>query len=169
MTLTASQSSADTPNESNVSQLEQLEARIDAMDALIERYPPERVATDLLELSEEVLKIWIVARGEVPTVEKKEGFALLALHRQGCRGEPSFNACRETCREIVYHYNLVLGEPAFKDISNCLRRMIMVARHLCLFVSGKIQVAGLGEFCCSSKPLRQNTPDVSHPFAPTSE
>jgi hypothetical protein len=23
-----------------------------------------------------------------------------------------------------------------------------------LFVSGKLQVAGLGEFCCASKPLR---------------
>ncbi len=157
MMMTASSTSAENQNKSNLSQLEQIEARIDAMDALVERYPAERVATDLLELSEEVLKIWIIARGEFPTTEKKEGFALLALHRQGSRGEPSFNACRETCREIVYHYNLVLGEPAFQDLPNCLRRMIMVARHLCLFVSGKMQVAGLGEFCCSSKPLQENT------------
>jgi hypothetical protein len=29
----------------------------------------------------------------------------------------------------------------------------MVANHLYLFVSGKMQVAELGDFCCSSKPL----------------
>lgn len=147
--------STEATNKGNFSQLEQIEARIDAMDALIERYPPGRVATDLLELCEEVLKIWIIARGGIPSTEKKEGFTLLALQRQGSRGEPSFNACRETCREIVYHYNLVSGEPSFQGVSKRLRQMIMVARHLCLFVSGKMQVAGLGEFCCSSKPLRE--------------
>ncbi len=157
MTTTTSQPTAERPNSSRLLQLDQIEARIDGMAALIESYPAARIATDLLELSEEVLKIWIVARGEIPTTEKKEGFALLALQRQGSRGEPSFNACRETCREIVYHYNLVLGEPAFQDIANCLRLMIMVARHLCLFVSGKMQVEGLGEFCCSSKPLMERT------------
>jgi hypothetical protein len=35
-----------------------------------------------------------------------------------------------------------------------LRLMIMVVRHLALFISGKLEVAGLGEFCCASKPLR---------------
>jgi hypothetical protein len=32
----------------------------------------------------------------------------------------------------------------------------MVARHLALFVGGKLEVAGLGEFCCASRPLRQH-------------
>ena len=32
--------------------------------------------------------------------------------------------------------------------------MIMVVRHLALFIAGKLEVAGLGEFCCASKPLR---------------
>jgi hypothetical protein len=30
----------------------------------------------------------------------------------------------------------------------------MVARHLVLFIDGKLENAGLGEFCCSSRPLR---------------
>jgi len=29
----------------------------------------------------------------------------------------------------------------------------MVAKHLLLFVGGKLEVAQLGEFCCSSRPL----------------
>jgi hypothetical protein len=34
--------------------------------------------------------------------------------------------------------------------------MAMVARHLFLFISGKMQDAQLGEFCCSSRPLHAN-------------
>jgi len=32
--------------------------------------------------------------------------------------------------------------------------MQMVSKHLFLFISGKMQVAELGDFCCSSKPVR---------------
>jgi len=108
----------------------------------------------LLRASEEVLEHWITARGEIPTDDKREGFRLLALHRQGAKGDPSFNACRETCREIVYHYNLVTMQPEHSDITDRLYMMGLVSKHLYLFVSGKLQVAGLGEFCCAAKPIR---------------
>jgi len=32
--------------------------------------------------------------------------------------------------------------------------MTLLVKHLLLFVSGKLQVAGLGDFCCASRPLR---------------
>lgn len=112
-------------------------------------------ARRLLALSEEVLECWIAARGEVPTTEEREGFRLLALHRQGAQGVPSFNACRETCREIAYHYNVVCAEPCGPPASSRQRMMAMLAKHLALFVSGKMQVEGLGDFCCASRPLRQ--------------
>lgn len=110
-------------------------------------------ARTLLGLSEEVLEHWIAARGEIPTDDRKEGFRLLALHRQGARGVPSFNACRESCREIAYHYNLLIadGDPA---AAYRQRMMSLLTRHLFLFVSGKMQVEGLGDFCCASRPLR---------------
>ena len=111
-------------------------------------------AADMLALGEEVLEHWIVAHDGEPTLDKKEGFRLLALHRQGAKGVPSFNACRETCRELVYHHNLVMasdGDDA--EAQKALTMMGLVATHLYLFVSGKMQVAGLGDFCCSSKPL----------------
>jgi hypothetical protein len=115
---------------------------------------PGAAANELLALGEEVLEHWIVARGLAPTNETREGFRLLALHRQGAAGEASFNACRETCRELVYHYNLVTQQPDHPDTKQRLALGAMVAMHLYLFVSGKLQVAGLGEFCCSSRPLR---------------
>ena len=120
--------------------------------------PDTKVAADnLLRASEEVLEHWIEARGEVPTQDEREGFRLLALHRQGAKGDPSFNACRETCREVVYHYNLITMQPEHSDITDRLYMMGLVSKHLYLFTSGKLQVAGLGEFCCSSKPIRSAT------------
>ncbi len=111
-------------------------------------------AAELLQASEEVLEHWITARGDVPTSDKREGFRLLALHRQGGKGDPSFNACRETCREIAYHYNLVRMRDVYSDITDRLSMLAMISKHLYLFVSGKMQVAELGEFCCSAKPIR---------------
>jgi hypothetical protein len=112
-------------------------------------------ADELLTLGEGILETWLLARGDTPTTREVEGFRLLALHRQGARGEPSFNACRETCRELVYHHNLVQLDPAHPDTARRLHLAAMVARHLALFIGGKLEVAGLGEFCCSSRPLRQ--------------
>ncbi len=110
--------------------------------------------TALLSLGEAVLEEWITVRGETPTDSHREGFRLLALHRQGAKGEPSFNACRETCRELVYHYNLIALEPDHPETPLRLKLAAMVAMHLYLFVSGKMEVSGLGEFCCSSRPLQ---------------
>jgi len=115
-------------------------------------------AERLLALAEEVLENWVAARGGTPTDGTSEGFRLLALHRQGARGVPSFNACRETCREIVYHHNLLRAEPGHELLGpQCERMMVMLVKHLALFVSGKLQVEGLGEFCCASRPLREES------------
>jgi hypothetical protein len=128
-----------------------IEAELDAFTASADGPPAARA---LLALAEEVLEQWVVARGEMPTHEHREGFRLLALHRQGARGEPSFNACRETCREIAYHYNLLCLQPDANADARRQRMMAMLAKHLALFVGGKMQSANLGEFCCSSRALR---------------
>lgn len=114
------------------------------------------VSRELLEIGEVILERWLEAHGAKPTGKLSEGFRLLALHRQGARGDPTFNACRETCRELVYHRNLVRLDPAHTDAARRLRLGAMVAKHLALFVGGKLETAGLGEFCCSSRPLRQH-------------
>ncbi len=112
---------------------------------------------ELLELGEAVLALWIRAKSKDPMTEKHEGFRLLALHRQGARNDPSFNACRETCRELVYHFNLILLQQSEnKPTDETLHMMALVANHLVLFVGGKMNEAGLGDFCCSSRPLHQD-------------
>lgn len=117
--------------------------------------PGIEAAPELLALGEEVLEHWVAAQGLEPTRDAREGFRLLALHRQGCTDEPSFNACRETCRELVYHYNLVSLDAQHPDTVQRLRMMALVANHLFLFVAGKLQVRELGDFCCASRPLRE--------------
>ena len=125
-----------------------------AMQAAGAKPDPLAGARELLALAEEVLEHWVTAKGGVPTDDEREGFRLLALHRQGARGDPSFNACRETCREVAYHYNLITLQPDAAEITDRLQMMMMVSSHLYLFISGKMQVAQLGDFCCSSKPIR---------------
>jgi hypothetical protein len=111
-------------------------------------------ARTLLVVGEEILENWLVAHGREPTYRTSEGFRLLALHRQGAKGDPSFNACRETCRELVYHHNVILADVHAEEASAQATMMHFVLNHLYLFISGKMEVAGLGEFCCSSRDLR---------------
>ncbi len=128
-----------------------LDARLDAAAGFAQ---PREAARAMLGIAEDVLAQWVVARGGEPTSDTREGFRVLALHRQGAQDVPSFNACRETCREIVYHYNLLCKESRDADSARRRRMMSLLVRHLALFVGGKMEVEGLGEFCCASRPLR---------------
>lgn len=121
---------------------------------------PSEAAAQLLALAEETLEAWSAARGETATAERREGFRLLALHHEGARGVPSFNACRETCREIAYHYNVLRSGVPAPEAQRLVTMMVFLVRQLALFVSGKLQVEGLGEFCCASKPLRQEASTI---------
>ena len=141
---------------------EDIEARIAALGQGGSEAVP--AARELLALGEEVLETWIAARGDVPTDELKEGFRILALHRQGAKGDPSFNACRETCREIVYLRNVVTEyDGDMPEARHSLRLQSMVVKHLALFVGGKMVEAGLGDFCCSSRPIRHSDAAAAGP------
>lgn len=111
-------------------------------------------ARTYLTAGEEIVEHWLVAHDRAPTSRQSEGFRLLALHRQAAKGDPSFNACRETCRELVYHHNVILAEPDAKVAAARAAMMRFVLNHLYLFIGGKMEVAGIGEFCCSSRDLR---------------
>ena len=124
----------------------------DAIEARIERLGA--APAELLAVGEEILEHWLEARGEIPGREEREGFRLLALHRQAARGDPSFNACRETCRELVYRYNLIALDPEHPETARRLKLAAMVAKHLCLFVGAKMAEARIGEFCCASRNAR---------------
>jgi len=141
-----------------VKTIDAIERELDGLPALGEGAAAARW---LLKLAEEVLEAWVAARGGVPTQEQREGFRLLALHRQGAQDLPSFNACRETCREIAYHYNLLALPAPQEQAAQRLKMMGLLVRHLALFVGGKLEVEKLGDFCCASRPLRTGSGDHS--------
>lgn len=136
--------------------LADIETRIEAIRANADGRPAADAAAELLRLGEGVLEHWVAARGETPTRATHEGFRLLALHRQGARGEPSFNACRETCRELVYLHNLIAATADPAALRRNLGLAARVALHLYFFVAGKLQDAQLGEFCCSSRDRQRD-------------
>ncbi len=134
--------------------LADIEAGIDRLERNTAK--PVEAAGEMLKFGEETVEHWLVAHDKAPTDELKEGFRLLALHRQAAQGDPSFNACRETCRELVYYHNLITLDALHAETNQRLAMMAMVARHLYLFITGKMQESQLGDFCCSSRPLHAN-------------
>ncbi len=146
-----------------------IEARIDGILMLTEPpCDPVALAERALDDGETLLEAWLTAKGQQPTSETVEGFRLLALHRQGARGDPSFNAARETCRELVYLRNVIaLYDDDAAEAFRHLRLQAMVLRHLSLFLGGKLVESGLGDFCCASRPLHDQArqPRVQQPQA----
>lgn len=137
-----------------------------AIEEWIEQWSLESAATagaaapqELLAAAEAVLEHWLVAHEKAPTQDRHEGFRLLALHRQAAKGDPSFNACRETCREAAYRYNLANAESVPEAWRTNLATMRRVVQHLVYFVGGKLRNAQLGEFCCASRPIRTTAGD----------
>ena len=126
------------------------------LDELIAKPPTPADAEEFLSLGEQTLEHWVMAKGREPTQDQREGFRLLALHRQGADKDPSFNACRETCRELAWHYNLLTQQMDHPESARRARMMGWVAKHLYLFISGKMETEQLGDFCCASKPLRES-------------
>ena len=106
-------------------------------------------ADRLLQMGEAILENWLIAHNQTPTQERYEGFRLLGLHRQGAKLDPSFHACRETCRELIYQINLYHMKKDLQQITLAS----LVAIHLLLFIQGKMEVQELGEFCCNSKAV----------------
>ncbi len=131
------------------------------LDADVPDGSPAAIAADYLALADETMLHWLAARELEPTDAKKEGFSLLAWHRQACKGDPTFNACRETCREIAYHYNLVTLDPEHEATRARLNMMRMVTKHLYLFITNKMMDEKVGEFCCSSKVNRLNKHEIN--------
>jgi len=115
---------------------------------------PAETKSMLLDAGESALVRWVGAHGSEPTQDRVEGFRLLALHRQAALRDPTFNACRETCRELVYQCNAAEAQADAGERVRHFRLAAAVATHLFLFIDGKLENEKLGEFCCSSRPLR---------------
>jgi hypothetical protein len=132
--------------------------RLDAIRGLPDgelRAEADAIALELLDIGEVAIESGLTGRGKKVEERPVEGFRLLGLHRQGAKGDPSFNACRESCRELVYRTNCARSGADTDNVAQQLRLGAMVARHIVLFIDGKLETSGLGEFCCSSRNLHE--------------
>ncbi len=128
--------------------------RIAAMDDAAIAAQRADLHRTLLASGEQSVSRWLEAHGQQPTQETHEGYRLLALHRQAARPDPSFNACRESCRELIYQCNVAAASDDVHSIGQHTRLAANVAKHLLLFIDGKLENSRMGEFCCAARPLR---------------
>ena len=119
--------------------LDEIERRLDRL-ASGGSHGKETVA-ELLRLGEEVLEHWIAARGETPTQERREGFRLLALHRQLVRqgGSSLADALRvgATIQEIsILDLREYRAETDDEDLQMVYENLLRASRnHLRVFAA----------------------------------
>lgn len=106
---------------------------------------PPPIAAELLQIGEEILEHWILAKGETPADESEEMLRLLALQAQSIALDPRFETCRAACLEIVDQGNLVTAAPDHAQTAERLLVAVAAAFHLYSFVTSRMAEAGLRE------------------------
>ena len=126
--------------------------------------PRRRAAGDRRDGAGELARPPRARRRPTATVE---GFRLLALHRQGARGDPSFNACRETCRELVYHRNCVLPRaPDADDVARASASARWWRATWCCSSTASWRSPASASSAARRAPLRSATPRSPPPANP---
>jgi hypothetical protein len=128
--------------------LQDIEDRLELLKMTLGLFAPEEplpIATELVQLGEEILEHWILARGEAPASESEETLRLLALQAQSTALDPRFDACRAACLELIDQHTLVVGEPEHSATVERLLVAVATAFHLYSFVTSRMAEAGLRE------------------------
>jgi hypothetical protein len=128
--------------------LQDIEDRLELLKMTLGMFAPEEpapIAAELVQLSEEILEHWLLAKGETPAEQSDETLRLLALQTQCAATEPSFEACRSACLEVLDQGNLVAAEPEHAATVERLLVAVAAAFHLYSFVTSRMAEAGLRE------------------------
>lgn len=111
-------------------------------------FPPEEpgpIAAELVQIGEEILEHWLLARGETPAAANETELRLLTLQAQCTALEPRFEGCRTACLELIDQANLVTGEPEHAATAERLLVAVAADFHLYSFVTSRMAEAGLRE------------------------
>ncbi len=128
--------------------LQDVEDRLELLKMTLGMFAPEEpapIAAELVQLGEDILEHWLLARGETPADETGETLRLLALQAQSAGLEPGFEACRAACLELIDQGNLVAAEPEHAATVDRLLVAVAAAFHLYSFVTSRMAEAGLRE------------------------
>jgi hypothetical protein len=127
--------------------LQDIEDRLELLKMTLGLFPPEEpppIATELVQIGEEILEHWVLAKGAIP-VTQSEGARLLALQAQCTATEPRFETCRAACLELVDQASLVTADPDHEATAERLLVAVGADFHLYSFVTSRMAEAGLRE------------------------
>ena len=97
-------------------------------------------AAELVLLGEQVLEHLDRRQARDADLGAPRGLSIAGTAPARRQGRPrSFKAA--PARELVYHFNLATAAPADVETVRRVRLAALVAKHLCLFVAGKLETA----------------------------
>ncbi len=115
-----------------------------------------RLADELLLIGETALESWVRSRGETPTEATVGGLPAAGAAPPGRARRAELQRLPRDLPRAGLSPQLRRRRDRCAETVRKLRLGAMVARHLVLFIDGKLETAGLGEFCCSSRAVRQH-------------
>jgi hypothetical protein len=128
--------------------LQDIEDRLELLKMTLGLFAPEEpgpIVAELVQLGEESLEHWLLARGETPAAGNEKELRLLTLQAQCTALEPRFEGCRAACLELIDQTNLVAGEPEHAATAERLLVAVAADFHLYSFVNSRMAEAGLRE------------------------
>lgn len=136
------------------------------LEAGVQGHEPLPRLDRLLAMAEEILVTWLARCGAGADPGMVEGSLLLSLHRQVCRCQPGFDACRELCREIVARRSVALLYP--EEAARAHAEMAAKVLQLALFVAegmargpaAETGRPGAAELCDFLPPPAQPGPEL---------
>lgn len=106
---------------------------------------PPPIAIELVQLGEETLEHFLLARDETPAEANDKELRLLTLQAQCAALDARFDSCRAACLEVIDQTNLVAGEPEHAATAERLLVAVAADFHLYSFVTSRMAEAGLRE------------------------
>jgi hypothetical protein len=113
--------------------LDALDRRIGSLEAAVAGEASlSGVLEPAIELVSETMRAYIEAAGEKPLPHA--GTDILEIWKALVKGDPTWNALRDNCRELVYYRNCVAGGREDALPAAPARMAVRLARHIYLYV-----------------------------------
>jgi hypothetical protein len=127
--------------------LDDIGERIDLLKMTLGMFAPSEpvpIASELVELSEEIFENWLIARGETAASDTPQEARLFALHATAVLGEPRFAELALACKTIVSARDRISAEP---DNAETAERLLVAAAavgDIYSAITGRMAAGGPG-------------------------
>ncbi len=115
--------------------LGEIEGRIESLEARVaaaEDTPLAVVLEPAIRVASDTMRAYIAAAGEKPTPAPDAD--ILEAWQRLVKGDPTWNAIRDNCRELVYYRNCIASGRADALPTAPARMAVRLVRHVYLYV-----------------------------------